>query len=306
MLQDPELAAVIAAVPEWRTHEPTVTPIEAGRTNRNFRVEIGGAAFFLRLSDEDTALLGIDRTAEYEAALDAAAAGVGPEVVAHLPEHRCLITGWVPGEPLAEGDMGQEAVLADVAQVVRTIHAGPALPWSFDAFRIVEDYRRIAQERGVSIPEAFEPAHGRAGRIEGAFAQAPVPSCPCHNDLLADNFLRGDDGFWLVDYEYAGMGDPFFDLGNLSVNNGLSEESQEALLGLMFDEVTDGHRARLRLMRIMSDFREAMWGVVQQALSTLDIDYVAYARRHFDRLSRSMADERFEGWLELASRPIAT
>ena len=306
MVQDPELAAVIAAVPDWRTHEPTVTPIEAGRTNRNFRVELGGGAFFVRLSDEDTALLGIDRTAEYEAALDAAAAGVGPEVVAHLPEHRCLITSWVPGEPLAEGDMEQEAVLANVARVVRTIHAGPRLPSSFDAFRIVEDYRRIALERGVEIPDAFEPAYERAGRVEEALAKTPVPECPCHNDLLADNFLRGDEGFWLVDYEYAGMGDPFFDLGNLSINNGLSEGSLETLLGLMFDEVTDGHRARLQLMRIMSDFREAMWGVVQQALSKLDIDYVAYAERHFDRLSDSMTDERFEGWLERAARPIAT
>ena len=86
------------------------------------------------------------------------------------------------------------------------------------------------------------------------------------------------------------MGDPFFDLGNLSINNGLSEASQERLLELMFGEPTDAHRARLQLMRIMSDFREAMWGVMQQGLSTLDIDYVAYADRHFERLSRSMAD----------------
>jgi thiamine kinase-like enzyme len=306
VVPDPQLAAVIAAVPEWRMHEPAVTPIEAGRTNRNFRVEVAGTAFFLRLSDEDTALLGIDRTAEYEAAIAAAAAGVGPEVVAHMPEHRCLITGWVPGDPLAEGDMERGPVLEKVANVVRTIHAGPRLPWSFDAFRIVEDYRRVATERGVAVPAAFDPAHERAGRIEEAFAKAPLPACPCHNDLLADNFLLGEDGFWLVDYEYAGMGDPFFDLGNLSINNGLSEGSQERLLGLMFDEVNDGHRARLQLMRIMSDFREAMWGVVQQALSTLDIDYVAYAERHFERLSGSMADERFEGWLEQASRPIAT
>jgi thiamine kinase-like enzyme len=306
VVPDPELAAVIAAVPDWRTHEPSVTPIEAGRTNRNFRVEVSGAAFFVRLSDEDTALLGIDRTAEYEAAIDAAAAGIAPEVVARIPEHNCLITRWVPGEPLDEGDMEQAAVLEDVARVVRTIHAGPRLPSSFDAFRIVEDYRRIAQERGVAVPDSFERARRRTERIEEAFAEAPVPECPCHNDLLADNFLRGDDGFWLVDYEYAGMGDPFFDLGNLSINNGLSEDSQEALLGLMFKDVTEGHRARLQLMRIMSDFREAMWGVVQQALSTLDIDYVAYAGRHFDRLSRSMADERFDGWLEQASRPIAT
>jgi len=301
---DPQLDAVIAAVPEWRGHEPTITPIEAGRTNRNYRVEVGSATFFLRLSHEDTALLGIDRVAEYEAALAAAASGVGPEVVAHLPEHGCLITAWVAGEPLAEGDMEQESVLADVARVVSTIHAGPALPATFDAFRIVEAYRRVSADRGVPIPEAYEPAHAHAERIEAAFARAPVPARPCHNDLLSDNFLKGTDGFWLVDYEYSGMGDPFFDLGNLSINNGLSEASQETLLRLTFGEPTEAHRARLQLMRIMSDYREAMWGVIQQGLSTLDIDYVAYADRHFERLLRSMADERFEGWLEQAAEAI--
>ena len=301
---DPQLDAVIAAVPEWRGHEPTITPIEAGRTNRNYRVEVGSATFFLRLSPEDTALLGIDRVAEYEAALAAAASGVGPEVVAHLPEHGCLITAWVAGEPLAEGDMEQESVLADVARVVSTIHAGPALPATFDAFRIVEAYRRVSVERGVPIPEAYGPAHAHAERIEAAFARAPVPARPCHNDLLSDNFLRGTDGFWLVDYEYSGMGDPFFDLGNLSINNGLSEASQETLLRLTFGEPTQAHRARLQLMRIMSDYREAMWGVIQQGLSTLDIDYVAYADRHFERLLRSMADERFERWLEQAAEAI--
>jgi thiamine kinase-like enzyme len=301
---DPQLDAVIAAVPEWRGHEPTITPIEAGRTNRNYRGEVGSATFFLRLSHEDTALLGIDRVAEYEAALAAAASGVGPEVVAHLPEHGCLITAWVAGEPLAEGDMEQESVLADVARVVSTIHAGPALPATFDAFRIVEAYRRVSVERGVPIPEAYGPAHAHAERIEAAIARAPVPARPCHNDLLSDNFLRGTDGFWLVDYEYSGMGDPFFDLGNLSINNGLSEASQETLLRLMFGEPTQAHRARLQLMRIMSDYREAMWGVIQQGLSTLDIDYVAYADRHFERLLRSMADERFERWLEQATEAI--
>jgi hypothetical protein len=84
---DPDLEAVVAVVPGWRGHEPTITPIEAGRTNRNFRVEVGSEAFFLRLSHQDTSLLGIDRVA-YEAALAAAAAGVGPEVIAHLPETR--------------------------------------------------------------------------------------------------------------------------------------------------------------------------------------------------------------------------
>ena len=167
-------------------------------------------------------------------------------------------------------------------------------------FRIVERYRDLAAERGVPIPEAYERAHAVATRIEDAFAAAPMPPTTCHNDLLNANFLLDGDHVWIVDYEYAGMGDLFFDLGNLSINNGLTPEAQEILLRLYFGDVRDAHRARLALMRIVSDFREAMWGVVQQALSELDFDYVDYADRHFRRLSESAADPRFDDWLRAA------
>ena len=101
------------------------------------------------------------------------------------------------------------------------------------------------------------------------------------------------------------MGDLFFDLGNLSINNGLTADAQEMLLRLYFGDVTDAHRARLQLMRIMSDFREAMWGVVQQAISTLDFDYVDYAERHFTRCATAASDERFGEWLRAAaSEPV--
>jgi thiamine kinase-like enzyme len=224
--------------------------------------------------------------------------------VAFLPEFGCLVTRWVTGIPLAAGDLEDEETLARAVRVVRAIHGCPELPSSFSAFRIVEEYRDIAEDRGVVVPVAFEAAHAMAATIEEAFARSPIPVRPCHNDLLAPNFLRGDDSMWLVDHEYAGMGDPFFDLGNLSINNGLSEGAQERLLELYFGQVTDAHRARLGLMRTMSDFREAMWGVVQQGLSTLDIDYVAYAQTHFDRLAGTMADQRFERWLADATGTI--
>ena len=65
---DPALAATIAAIPEWAGLEPEVTPITIGITNRNFRVDIGGESFVVRLSGKDTNLLGIDRAAENERA----------------------------------------------------------------------------------------------------------------------------------------------------------------------------------------------------------------------------------------------
>jgi len=301
---DPALDAALRAIPAWQGVSLEVEPIAEGRTNRNFRVVANGETFFLRLSGKDTHLLGIDREAEQQAVRSAAAAGVGPKVVAYLPDLDCLVTAWIDAEPLSEGDLERPEVLAPVVTAIKAIHAGTPLDWSFDPFRIVEDYRRIAQERGVTIPDAFDPAHEMATRIEGAFAADPMPMAPCHNDLLESNFLLRKGHIWIVDHEYAGMGDPFFDLGNLSINNALSDGAQERLLELYFGQPTDGHRARLKLMRIMSDFREAMWGVVQQGLSTLDIDYVEYAQKHFDRLSSTMADPRFDDWLE-ASRGAA-
>jgi thiamine kinase-like enzyme len=297
---DDLVIAAVNAIPGWTDRSLQIAAIEEGRTNRNFQVRSDGEAFFLRLAGKDTELLGIDRTAEQEAARAAAAAGVGPEVVAYLPNLGCLVTRWIDADPLSEGDLEREEILGPVVGAIKAIHAGPPLPWSFDPFRIVEDYRRISEERGVHVPEAYHDAHEKAARIEAAFASDPMTLRPCHNDLLESNFLLRDGHVWVVDHEYAGMGDPFFDLGNLSINNVLSEDAQERLLALYFGEPTDAHRARLKLMRVMSDFREAMWGVVQQGLSTLDIDYVEYATKHFDRLSSTMADPRFDDWLETA------
>jgi thiamine kinase-like enzyme len=301
---DPALETAIGAVPGWEGRHVGVTPITSGITNRNFLIEAGDEAFVLRLAGRDTELLGIDREAECEAARAAAAAGVGPEVYAFLPQQGCLVTRFVQGTHIPEEDLRREDVLASIVGSIRAFHACPPLRSEFPVFRIVEDYRRIASERGVRVPAAYDQAHALADRIEASFGVAPVRAVTCHNDLLNANFLRDGDRVWLVDYDYAGVGDPFFDLGNLSVNNGLDAGAQETLLRLYFEHAADPHRARLALMRMVSDFREAMWGVVQQAISALDVDYVEYADRHFARLLAHAEDDRFDDWLVDAKAPL--
>ena len=296
---DPRLEKVLAQL--WPGREPVLTPITSGITNANVKVDVDGEAFVVRLPGADTELLGIDRHAELEATRTAAAAGVGPEVVDFV--EGCLVTRFVEGTPIPEEDLQREEVLELVVRSVRAIHAAPPIPSAFPVFRIVERYRALAAERSVPIPAAYDRAQALAERIEGAFGVNPMPETTCHNDLLNANFLRDGDHVWIVDYEYAGVGDPFFDLGNLSINNGLGAEAQEMLLRLYLGDVRDVHRARLGLMRVMSDFREAMWGVLQQGISTLDVDYVAYADKHFARLERTAADQRFEDWLAAVEEP---
>ena len=139
--------------------------------------------------------------------------------------------------------------------------------------------RRRPPQRGIAPPPAYDARSRSPRRIEAARGGAPL--APCHNDLLAANFIHDGARLWIVDWEYAGMGDPFFDLANFAVNNELDEDGERALLAAYG---TDDVRA-LTLMRFMSDFREAMWGVVQQGISELDFDFVGYALEHFERLA---------------------
>jgi thiamine kinase-like enzyme len=301
---DPQLENAIGAVPAWAGRRIVITPITAGLTNRNFKVDVDDESFVVRLAGVDTNLLGIDREAEFAAGRAAAAAGVGPEIFQYLPHLGCLITRFVRGSYIPIEDLERPEVLASVVGSIRAFHACPPLPSTFPVFRICESYARLAAERGVTVPKEWDDAHAVGMRIENAFNRAPVTTVPCHNDLLNANFLLDGDHTWIVDYEYGGMGDPFFDLGNLAINNGLGEAAQNALLHLYFGAPRDVHRARLALMRIVSDMREAMWGVLQQAISTLDVDYVDYAARHFRRLLHNAGDPRFRDWLDAGGERV--
>jgi thiamine kinase-like enzyme len=274
-------------------------PLEGGITNRNYRVALGGRRYVIRLPGKDTSLLGIDRGAEREANENAAAIGVAPRVVAQLDDPACLVTEFVECTEMTPELLREPGTRELVMETVRRVHeSGADLPASFDSFRVVERYRETAASRGGEIPEAFEEAHERAGQIEAALSGPEHDPVPCHNDLLAGNFLRGSERIWIVDWEYAGMGDRYFDLANFAINNELSPSQHPALLEDYFsEEATPGRLAALRLMLFMSDFREAMWGVVQTVASDLDVDFGDYAAKHFARMRETAANESFDAWL---------
>src|SRR5262249_22930714 len=231
------------------------------------------------------------------AVLWAARLGGGPEGAAFLVSQQSLVTRFIPGRPIPPEELRDPATLAAVAKAVRTFHDGPPIPGSFNAFLIVEAYARTAAIRGVAIPREFGAASRIAAEIEAALQGEEHSPVPCHNDLLNANFIYDGTRIRIVDWEYAGMGDRYFDLGNLSINNDLREEDDRALLEHYFAEpCSDRRLACLRLMRIMSDFREAMWGVVQIAISKIEFDYAAYAGKHFTRLQTSAADSRYPTW----------
>lgn len=298
-----ELVRIVQTlVPELGEQEGEARPLEGGITNRNYLVTLGGNRYVIRVPGKDTSLLGIDRGAEREANQNAALLGVAPRVVAQLEDPPCLVTEFVECKAMEAEDLREPATLREVIGSIRKVHdSGAALPTSFDSFRVVEEYRATAAERGGDIPDAFDQAHERSREIEAALSGHEHEPVPCHNDLLAGNFLRGADRIWVVDWEYAGMGDRYFDLANFAINNELTEDQYPELLADYFgEEATPRRLATLRLMMFMSDYREAMWGVVQTVASDLDFDFKDYATTHFARMQETAANPRFAGWLEEA------
>jgi thiamine kinase-like enzyme len=298
-----QLVDAMQRVPELAGRELTLRPLSGGITNRNFLVEADGTTdrWVIRLAGNDTYLLGISREVEHAATVAAAGVGVGPEVSAFIRPEGYLVTRFIVGSGVSDEAVHQPDTLRRVADSLRRIHEGPAIPGLFVPFRIVEAYRALAEARGVPIPAEYELAQAIARRIELAFLTNPVEMRPCHNDLLNANFIDDGARIRIVDWEYAGMGDPFFDLGNFSINHELTPDEDSQLLAAYDGGARPARLARLTLMRTVSDFREAMWGVLQQGISALDVDFVAYAAEHFDRLLVGATTPQFERSLRLAA-----
>ena len=274
--------------------------LEGGITNRNYRVRFGQRDCVLRLPGRDTELLGIDRSAERIATERAAALGIAPALVS--ADEECLVTEYLPGAPIDGNRLRDEPTTAALA--LRAFHeSGLELPVRFWVPELLERYAEIVAARGGTLPAPYPAAQELVARIAGVLPLSDP--APCHDDLLPGNILAawsapGDAV--LVDWEYAGMGHRIFDLGNLAVNNDFGEDAQRRLLHAYFGQPpSHGQWAALRLMMLVSDAREAAWGVVQQAISELRFDFDDYAQQHFARLQRSAADPRLQEWLDGAT-----
>jgi len=266
----------------WPDRGVRVSPLGGGITNHNFKVEVDDQTFVLRISGAQTRVLGIDREVEHQANLRAAELGIGPPVAAFVPERGWLVTRFIEGAPIPPQRMKEPEVVRRVAATLKKFHDSAPIPGRFDSFAVVEQYRRDSEARGVVVPDAYEAAEELADRIRAE--RGAQPEAPCHNDLLNANFI--DDGaIRIVDWEYAGMGDRFFDLANFSVNQDFGEEEDVVFLTAYFGDAAAYRLRDLRMMKVMSDLREAMWGVLQSGISELEFDFKGYAARHFERLA---------------------
>ena len=290
----------------WPGRAVHVERLTGGMTNANFLADFGDEKVVVRIPGHDTSLLGINRLHEAAANQLAASIGVAPEVLNESAPEDYLVTRFLEGRPVPPGELATEPMLGEVATTHHREHDAGAIPAFFNPFEVVHNYHEIAFDKDTAEPFDFPRALGIMERVSEARTFRPVAFC--HNDLLNENFLF-DDQLRILDWEYAAMGDPFFDLANFSVNHELLAPADERLLTHYFGYCDAQLTAALNVMKLVSELREAMWGVVQLAVSTLDIDFAAYAQgraTRFMTLYESMDFDEAISHVEVMSAQLDT
>ena len=284
-----EVLAGIAVLREYRG------PIErlGGLTNKVYRV----GDLVLRIPGEGTSEY-INRGHEAVSAQVAADAGVAPEVLHVNAETGVMVTRLVANAVTMtpENFRGRMGAPARAGAALRKLHASSGVfPFRFELFAMIDAYLAVLATKDVTLPQGYHDVVQQASVIRAALAKQPVPLVPCHCDPLCENFIDDGSAMWIVDWEYAGMNDPMWDLGDLSVEGGFDAAQDDALLrGYFGGDALPADQARMVIYKAMCDLLWTLWGLIQHANKNPADDFHAYALNRFNRCKALMATDAFK------------
>jgi thiamine kinase-like enzyme len=309
-MAQPELAqrdldALLARVPSLAGRPRRIRALPGGLTNRNFRVTTPDGTFVARVSLPGGELLGINREHEYRNSVTAARAGVGAPVIEYCPAAGMagvLVLGYLDGRTLTNADVAEPGTLRRVAAACRRLHSGGRFAGDFDMFAIQRRYLDTARARGVRIPAGYDDLAEQFLAARAALAVRYCGTVPCHNDLLAANFIDDGEQVRLIDYEYAGNNDPCFELGNIWGECQLSPDALAELVSAYYGRPRPGKVARARLLGLAGKYGWTLWGAIQSAASPLDFDFWSWAMERFDGAAAGLRSAEFPRLLEEAQR----
>jgi thiamine kinase-like enzyme len=296
--EDPALAELLDLVPALRG-ERTVTELAGGLTNTNYKVVTPEGAYVMRVSAKDAGLLAIDRENEYRNSVSAADAGVGAKVVDYVPDRSLLVLEFIEGQTQTAEDLRRGDKLQMVADACRRLHGAAAFRDDFNMFDIQRRYLRLVQERGFRLPDRYLEFEPKVRRVEQAMAVRAEPTVPCNNDLLAENFIdTGRGEFRLIDYEYSGMNDACFELGNVWSESNLALEQLDELVTHYYGRRLRNRIARARLWGLMSKYGWTLWASIQDGVSDIDFDFWEWGMEKYDRAVAEFDGPDFQGLLD--------
>lgn len=275
----------------------SVAPLSGGLTNANYRVEANGVRYVVRIPGTQTDLLAIDRVNEVFNTRAASMTGIAPRVVEYWDDGNVMVLEFIYGTTMSIPRLAESGVPTRMAQSLKQLHSGPRFLQDFDMFRLTDYYLEVAREHAVTIPKGYPEYIPRVREIETAFARNPLPKAPCHNDLLAENYIDDGRKLWLIDFEYSGNNDPTFELGNTAQEQQFGKAELDELCAGYFGQAYPDKLARMKLNMIMSDVGWTLWAAIQAKISTIEYDFWGWAIDRWGRATQKMDAPEFREWL---------
>ncbi|OIN95067.1 MAG: hypothetical protein AUJ21_03910 [Anaerolineae bacterium CG1_02_58_13] len=293
----PIIDEVVAKIQDWQGKNISVQQISGGLTNTNYKVEVDGTPYFVRVPGESTELLAVDRNNEYHNSKAAAEANVGPKVLYHLPEYNVMVLEFLTGKTMSKDSLNADGMPTRMAKVIKKLHSGPRFFSDFNMFRLTEYYLSLCRDRSIRIPDGYLDRMPTVARIEQAMNVKPLATVPCNNDLLAENYIDDGKHLWLIDYEYSGNNDPTFELGNTCQEMQFNDGQIREVCAAYFGTDSASMIARMKLNMIMSDVGWGLWAAIQAKISKIDFDFWGWAIERWERAVEKMDSAEFEEWL---------
>ncbi|MEZ2328316.1 phosphotransferase [Mesorhizobium sp. RCC_202] len=286
-----ELRTALAAIPTLAGYDGPLERL-GGLTNMVYRA----GEVCLRIPGKGTEEY-ISRANEVVAAREAARAGVSPDVLYADPASGLMATRFIAGAETMtpEKFKTRPGSPARAGQAFRKLHSsGAVFPFRFELFAMIDDYLKVLSTKDVALPAGYHDVVREAGSVRGALAAHPAPLTACHCDPLCENFLDTGDKMWIVDWEYSGMNDPLWDLGDLSVEGRFNAAQDEEMMRAYFGgEAKPADRGRVVIYKAMCDLLWTLWGLIQLANNNPVDDFRAYADGRFARCKALMETADF-------------
>ena len=242
-----------------------------GRTNEVFYADHAGEQYVLRLPGKGTEDY-INRKNEAQAATLAAKAKVAPDIVFFDGWSGIMITRFVDhGVTMTpENFTSRAGALTRAAEVFKKLHtSGAVFNARFDLFSMIDDYLKILAAKNIVLPVGYADILKSAEAVRKALNANALPQVACHCDPLCENLIDTGKRMWLVDWEYAGMNDPLWDLGHLAVEAELSTAQEDDMLAAYLASPPSAlERGRFVIYKAMCDLVWMLRDLIRLANST--------------------------------------
>lgn len=289
---------VIERIPGWKDKELRYEPLGGGITNHNYTVHSGEDEYVVRIPGAGTEIF-INRENELDCSIQAGNAGIAPKVIHHLKPENVSVVQFIRGTTLTTSRIaGDDSLIRRIVHSIHELHEKVVFKSTFDPFETVRSYMLYVKHYGAPLPDDIEWMFKIAERIERAMQRNKYGAVACHNDYLSENFLDDGEKIWIIDWEYGGMGDPYFDLGDFAVEHPFTREQEELIIKEYCGKADMRKLYRMLLHKIISDLWWGVWAMIQSKISKIDFDFHAYASARFERLRKNAHDKDFEAQID--------